>query len=298
MMIRYLFVALVLILASGCVKKQEKGTKDSITVSILPQKYFIEQMVGNRYVVNVVLKDGANHESYEPTMHQVQELEKSGLYLMLHGNAFDKVWADRLKERNPQMQVVDLSKDIDLIASGECSGHDGDSDAHEAHSSGTDPHIWVSPSTAKVMIANIRDALNEFFPADSLLISEGYNKLKTRLDSMDLHYKRSLAPFAGKTFMVYHPATSYLARDYGLKELAIETEGKEPSVASLKDLIEEGRSSQVNLILMQQEFDNRQVAIAAQETGATVVLFNPMAYDWFEESEKLLNAFTTHLVRQ
>lgn len=291
-MIKQIFFIIIPLMMLGCTRQPANINANAINVSILPQKFFIEQMVGDRYQVNVVLQDGANHESYEPSPRQMQALEQAGLYLMLCESGFDRVWADHLKQRNPALKIVDLSKGIGLIE-GSC---EHDSDEHEDNHS-IDPHIWVSPSTVGTMVTNIKDALITQFPADSAIIAKGYDSLKIKIDSVDFHYQASLKPFAGKTFMVYHPATSYLARDYNLREMALETDGKEPSVASLKEMIIEARQQQVNLIFMQQEFDRRHAAIVAEETGATIVSFNPMAYDWFLFSNDLLHQLTTHLSR-
>lgn len=291
-MIKRIFSIIIPMMILGCTRQPTSINANVINVSILPQKFFIEQMVGDRYQVNVVLQDGANHESYEPSPHQMQALEQAGLYLMLCESGFDRVWVNHLKQRNPTLKIVDLSKGIGLIE-GSC---EHESDEHE-HIHSVDPHIWVSPSTVVTMARNIKDALIAQFPADSAIIVKGYDSLKTKIDSVDSHYHASLKPFAGKTFMVYHPATSYLARDYNLKEMALETDGKEPSVAALKEMIIEARQQQVNLIFMQQEFDRRHAAIVAQETGATIVSFNPMTYDWFLFSNDLLHQLTTHLSR-
>ena len=292
MMINKLLIAIIPLVLGGCVPKKTTEVASIINVSIVPQKFFIEQMVGDRYQVNVVLEKGANHETYEPSPRQMMLLEEAPLYLMLCHNGFDQPWVDKLMARHPDLKVVDLSAGIQLLAGDACDH--GDNHHHDHHHA-VDPHIWIAPSTAKRLVENLKDALLQNFPHDSVLIVDGYQRLRSKMDSVDARYARELKPHAGKSFMVYHPATSYLARDYALNEISIESNGKEPSVARLKELIEQARAQDVNMILMQKEFDERHVQVLAQETGASVVAFDPMSENWFVFADSLLRQFTENL---
>jgi zinc transport system substrate-binding protein len=283
-------IVFVVVLFAACHGPSQIKKSNAINVSIEPQKYLIDKISGGKFAVNVIVNSGQNHETYEPTPQQMVQLEQSDLYLVVSQNGFDNQWAHNLKSRNQQMEIIDLSTGIEpLVGDHDCSGHN-----HDHHSS-MDPHLWVSPSTMKVLAYNTYKVLRANFAADSLLLDRGYDLLSAEIDSVDNLYKTQLQPFAGKTFMVYHPVLGYVARDYGLMQLPIELEGKEPSVEDIKLLIERAREQKVNLIFVQKEFDTRNAALIAEETGASIETLNPLNYNWKEEALAILNNLTSGL---
>jgi zinc transport system substrate-binding protein len=283
-------IVFVVVLFAACHGPSQIKKSNAINVSIEPQKYLIDKISGGKFAVNVIVNSGQNHETYEPTPQQMVQLEQSDLYLVVSQNGFDNQWAHNLKSRNQQMEIIDLSTGIEpLVGDHDCSGHN-----HDHHSS-MDPHLWVSPSTMKVLAYNTFMVLRANFAADSLLLDRGYDLLSAEIDSVDNLYKTQLQPFAGKTFMVYHPVLGYVARDYGLMQLPIELEGKEPSVEDIKLLIERAREQKVNLIFVQKEFDTRNAALIAEETGASIETLNPLNYNWKEEALAILNNLTSGL---
>jgi zinc transport system substrate-binding protein len=283
-------IVFVVVLFAACHGPSQIKKSNAINVSIEPQKYLIDKISGGKFAVNVIVNSGQNHETYEPTPQQMVQLEQSDLYLVVSQNGFDNQWAHNLKSRNQQMEIIDLSTGIEpLVGDHDCSGHN-----HDHHSS-MDPHLWVSPSTMKVLAYNTFMVLRANFAADSLLLDRGYDLLSAEIDSVDNLYKTQLQSFAGKTFMVYHPVLGYVARDYGLMQLPIELEGKEPSVEDIKLLIERAREQKVNLIFVQKEFDTRNAALIAEETGASIETLNPLNYNWKEEALAILNNLTSGL---
>jgi zinc transport system substrate-binding protein len=87
--------------------------------------------------------------------------------------------------------------------------------------------------------------------------------------------------------MIYHPALSYFARDYGLHQISIEEGGKEPSPAHLKEIIEVCKTEKVRIVFIQPEFDRRNAEVMAKETGTRIVPINPLSYNWEEEMIKI-----------
>ncbi len=278
---------IITILLTSCINNTSNKTKPAINVSIAPQQYFANQLLGDGYQVNVVVQPGAPHESYEPTARQMQDLEKASIYLMLCENGFDQPWAKALKDHSPLMNVVDCSGGIDLITEDEAHCHES---TH--HHTSIDPHIWISPSTTLVMVNNMKEALMKQFPADSATITKNYKNIAIEINELDNSYKTALAPFAGKKFMIYHPILSYMARDYGLTQLSIENEGKEPSVAQIKELIDTAKANNIKIIFIQKEFDTANAKLIATETGARVVPINPNGYDWPYETSLILSHLT------
>lgn len=285
----FIFCTLITFLGS-CNHAPKQTNAHVVNVSIAPQKYLVDKLSGGKYTVNVVVKNGQNHETYEPTPQQMMQLEQAGLYLMLCKDGFDQVWANHIHQRNPGMAVVDLSQGIDLLD----SEHDCAANGHN-HRHAVDPHLWISPSTMARLAENSYHALLTKFPADSVLLKQGFTSLKNEIDSLDNLYKSELHHLAHRTFMIYHPVMGYVARDYALEQLPIETEGKEPSVEDIKQLIDKAREKQVKAIFVQQEYDTRNAQLIADETGLAIQTFNPMNEDWPAETLQTLHKLTAAL---
>jgi len=280
-----LIICALAIIITACQPHKSINTHKSINVSILPQKYLVDIISGGSLEVNVMVTSGNNHETYEPSPQQMMKMEQALLYLQLCKNGFDEPWVNSLKNRNNTMKVVDLSEGIALL-----TGHNH-CDKHDHHDA-VDPHVWISPSTMKVLAQNTLTAMLAQFPQDSISFRSGYRQLEKEINSMDSLYINKLSKLKGRSIMVYHPVLGYVARDYGLTELSIETEGKEPSVESLKNLIEQAKASGVKAIFVQQEYDTRNAQIIANEIDAEIIQFDPMAYNWTQSATDLLNKLT------
>lgn len=245
-----------------------------ITVTVEPIRYFTEAIAGNRFAVASIVPKGSSPETYDPTPRQLIELVDSKAYLRIGYIGFERTLADRLAKNTPTQPFYDLSQGIDLIRD----------ETHAGLASGVEPHIWNSTVNARIIAANIRDALTD-------LDRSGRSVYASRCDSLCRHIAATdsilrvllSSPGADSTFLIYHPALSYFARDYGLHQISIEESGKEPSPARLKELIDRCRREKVNIIFVQPEFDRRNAELIARQIDARVVAVNPLSYDWEQE---------------
>lgn len=146
-------LALITLALSACIDNNQEVEKKSLTVSILPQKYFIEALAGDIYNINVMVTPGASPASYEPTPRQMAMLSNSELYFMIGHLVFEEVWIPRITKINPDLKVIDLSSGIKLIGVDEeniIEHKHATQDVHSHH--GIDPHIWMSPKQAKQIL--------------------------------------------------------------------------------------------------------------------------------------------------
>ena len=267
---------LTLFICFACGNTAQKSEKAIITVTIEPLRYFTEAIAGENYQVVSMVPKGSSPESYDPTPQQLVNLSKSQAYFRIGHIGFEQAWMKKLEANCPDMKIYDTSKGIDLIRD---KGHWHGNHFHEG---GVEPHIWNSTQNALIIADNIYQALCE-------LDSTHQADYKYRLDSLKQSIRqtdaetRKLLENADSTFLIYHPALSYFARDYGLKQISIEEGGKEPSPAQLKKLIETCRNENVHTIFVQQEFDQRNAQLIAHELGIDIVSINPLSYDWTEE---------------
>ena len=230
---------------------------------------------------------GSSPETYDPVPQQLVSLGDSKAYFRIGYIGFEQVWMDRLTDNTPHIQVFDTSKDVDLIFEEEEIHGD------HRHAGGVEPHIWNSTGNALIIARNTYKALCQLDKENEAYYLARYDSLSQRIIQTDSISRETLKePGATRTFMIYHPALSYFARDYGLKQISIEEGGKEPSPAHLKNLIETCRRDNAHVIFVQQEFDTRNAKLIADELGVDVIPINPLSYDWQEEMINIAKALT------
>lgn len=267
---------LTIFICFACGNTAQKSEKAILTVTIEPLRYFTEAIAGENYQVVSMVPKGSSPESYDPTPQQLVNLSKSQAYFRIGHIGFEQAWMKKLEANCPDMKVYDTSKGIDLIRD---KGHwHGD----HFHEGGVEPHIWNSTQNALIIVDNIYQALCELDTTHQADYKYRLDSLKQSIQQTDAETRRLLEN-ADSTFLIYHPALSYFARDYGLKQISIEEGGKEPSPAQLKKLIETCRNENVHTIFVQQEFDQRNAQLIAHELGIDIVSINPLSYDWTEE---------------
>ena len=278
-----LIYILTLFILSACGNTTQKSEKPILTVTLEPLRYFTEAIAGDSYEVVSMVPKGSSPESYDPTPQQLVNLSKSQAYFRIGYIGFEQVWMKKLEANSPDMKVYDTSKGIDLIRD---KGHwHGD----HFHEGGVEPHVWNSTQNALIIADNIYQALCELDSTHQEDYRKRLDVLKQTIRQTDANV-RTLLEKADSTFLIYHPALSYFARDYGLKQVSIEEGGKEPSPAQLKTLIETCRNENVHTIFVQQEFDQRNAQLIANELGVNIVSINPLSYDWVKEMIRIAEA--------
>ncbi len=256
-----------------------RKTVPVVTVSILPQKWLVEELMGqNRVRVQVMVPAGSGPESYDPTPRDLMSLSRSDVYFSVGDLGFERAWIPRFREQNGTLPVVEMGEYVSKMS---------DDDGNEA-----DPHLWTTPLNMKSMASVTAAALVRFFPEDKDSITARLSALDEKLDAMHRNFSRLAVMAPSKTFVIYHPALSYLARDYGMTQLSVEQDHKEPSVSQLQALVEATKKSDAKVLLIQQELDVRLVESFAQETQLRVVRINVLSPDWETEMKRIMLELT------
>lgn len=258
---------------------------DTLYVSILPIKGLVKAIVGDDFPIEVLVPAGASPETFEPTPRQFIALNQAQLVFNVGLIDFETSLLSKIEQ---QGKIIDLSRGIDLIA-GTCShNHHGEKHAH-----GIDPHIWTSPRTLQQMATNAYEAIHAAYP-DSVKYTTAYHKLQEELTALDARTGAKIAAAGVKYFIIYHPALTYYARDYGIEQLAIEAEGKDPSAKRLSEIIRRARADRVQRIYYQNQFPASTVEIIARDIEAQYVEIDPLREDCVQN----LDAITDLIVRQ
>jgi zinc transport system substrate-binding protein len=249
-----------------------------VWVSIVPQEYFVERIGGERVVVEVMVPPGASPATYEPKPSQIESLANADLYVRIRV-PFEEAWMSRIEAANQGMSIVDQSDGIERI-------------------DGTDPHVWLSPRLAKTQADNIYQGLVEVDPGGESLYRANLEAFLTDLDELDARIEETLSGLEVREFMVFHPAWSYFARDYGLTMIPVQIEGSDPSAAEMTELVQTARSHNIKVIFAQPEFSTRSADTIAEEIGGRVLLISPLAPDWLENLERVADTFAEVLGEQ
>lgn len=257
-----------------------------VTVSILPQKYLVERIAGDYLNVNVMIPPGMNPATCDLNTGQLKKLYDSDLCFTIGYLPFELTHLYPVLETLKDIPVINHSRDVQLL-SGSCSHQH---DAEHEHG-GIDPHIWLSPANVQTMITTIYRVLSERYPEQQETFKANYEDLSRDVDSIARQAQQVLTGRTHKEFLIYHPALTYFAGDYGLEQISIEDEGKEPNPAHLKKIIDLAREKNIHMIFIQSQFDSSNAESIAREIGGQIIPIDPLAEDWIKEMNHLINAF-------
>lgn len=251
---------------AGCVKKEEgKVAKEEaiiVWVSILPQADLVKKIGGELVEVNVLIPKGVSPEDYELPPQKLKELSRADIYFMVGHLPLEKAWIEKIKANNRDLQVVDTSQGIEIIDD--------------------NPHIWLSPRLAVVQAYNIFEALSRIDKENKDYYEENYAALKDELEEMDKNMEALFSPLKTRLFITYHPAWTYLARDYRLTELSIEKHGKEPAARDIARIIDIARENGIKTVFVSPQHSEKSAQTIAKELGGEVKVIDPLPASYNE----------------
>lgn len=238
-----------------------------VAVSIAPQEYLLRRIGGDIINVEVLVAPGQSPATYEITPRQMAELTNADLYFTI-GVPFERTLSERLEKSLPDLKLVSC-----YCETAHQHDHEGDNDL--------DPHCWLDPDQLKQIALCMTEALRKQYPDKEGYFRDGYGIILRQLKKIDNEIKDLLASYKGQSFYVYHPAFGHFAERYGLRQVAIEQDGKEPSAKKLAELIRQAKADGVKYIFVQPQFAHKSAGTVAEEIGAELVELDPLAGDLF-----------------
>jgi zinc transport system substrate-binding protein len=274
-------ILIVALFLAGCTSEEQDDGKLDVIVSILPQKAFVEAVAGDLVNVKELIPAGSSPATYEPEPSTLESVENADIYFRIGYIPFEKSHIDTLTDLNKDMTVVDTSDGIQL---------------RYFDSGGTDPHIWLSPILVKEQVDTIAQTLSEKDPDNAETYNSNAEEFKDQLDALDSEIESQLSQLeTGSKLMVFHPAWGYFADEYGLEQIAIEQEGKEPTAQELEDLIELARDENISVIFVQSQFDTNIANSVAEEIEAIVISINPLSEDYINNLQNVATTISESL---
>jgi zinc transport system substrate-binding protein len=260
----------------------------SVFVSILPQKYVVEKIGGNLVDVSVMVGPGAGPATYEPKPQQMVRLAGAKIYFAV-GVPFEHVWLRKILEVNPKLYLVHTDSGVERIPM-KTARKKGDRRSQVSVTK--DPHIWLSPPLVMLQARNVLRGLLEVDPANRAVFEDNYRQLIREIVDLDIELGAGFAEMEkGKEFMVFHPAWGYFAKAYGLKQIAVEIEGKEPKPAELQQLIKYAKERQIEVLFVQPQFSRKSAQTIARAIGGRTAVADPLAPDWAENLRRVAGLF-------
>jgi zinc transport system substrate-binding protein len=258
--------------------------KINIVVSILPLAEFTEKIGGDKVQVSVMVPPGAAPHTYEPMPGQFIEVSSTHLYVKV-GSAidFEVAWLDKIQSMNRAMVICDASAGLELV-------HDDDNDQKRY-----DPHVWLSVRNAKIMAKNISACLCALDSVHTGYYTKNLETYLSQLDSLDSEIEQLLSAKSHREFIVYHPAWTYFARDYGLTQIPVEIQGKQPTARTMQHLIEHARANNIQIIFASPQFNRESADAIAREIGGRVVFIDPLEKNFIANMRAVAQAVSEAL---
>jgi zinc transport system substrate-binding protein len=256
-------IGLSLAVLAGCADPLQ-NSRLRVLVSVPPLAFLADRIGADRVAVEVMIPPGASPVTHEPSPRQMLALQRASLYFALGHPAFlfERRYLEIFRRQNPRLEVVALIPRSDSAWRGE------------------DPHVWLAPPFAADAARSIAHALSEKMPEAESLFRTNLTSLLGEISELDEEIRALLTPVRERSFVVYHPAWGHFANHYGLLQLALQREGKDPGPGTLAALLDEVQEDQATVVFVQREFSQRSAQTLAAELDARVVALDPLAYDW------------------
>ena len=265
----------------------------SVFVSVMPLKFFVERIGGEHVGVKVLVQPGHSPVTYEPTPRQMAALSTAQACVLI-GVPFETLWMRRIQDINPELEIIDPRDGIVLLPM-QHQALDIDKIEHASHAhshESGDPHVWLDPSLVKIISINIRDHLMRIDQDNSKAYEQNTEQFLRELDELDREIHKLTENIEKRKFLVFHPAWGYFARAYGLEQISVEYEGKEPGPHTLANLIEAAKQQGINTVFVQKQFSTRAASTLAEELEGRVVVLDPLAEDYFENLRQAAKAIS------
>ncbi|HHW11812.1 MAG TPA: zinc ABC transporter solute-binding protein [Firmicutes bacterium] len=282
-------------LVTSDVLRRRDRERINVFVSILPQKFFVERIGGERVTVSVMVGPGQNPATYEPLPQQMKALTEAHIYFRI-GVPFETAWLDRLSALNPELIMVDTREGIALRQMEHHSCHapaveTAEPDAAAHHRAGLpDPHIWLDPLLVKIQAETVYRALAAFDPEHQGYFKANLDRFHAELEQLHAELQAIFDGLEKKTLMVYHPAWGYLTDRYGLKQVPLEVEGKEPGPRELAQLIDYAKTQGIRVVFIQRQFNSTAAEAVARAVNGQVVSIDPLAEDYLTNMRRIAQA--------
>lgn len=277
-----IFIIISIIIFSACIviirpkgENKQDDNKIQIVATLFPQYDFAKQIGGDKVNVSLLLTPGTETHTYEPTPQDIIRINDSDLFI--YTGKYMEPWADRIVGGiDSDTKILDASNNINLLKSED--DDDEEEHEHEEHHHEFDPHIWLDPQNAIIMVKNITEELcsidkenEEYYRANSERIIAEINSMDLDIENTIKNSNKNKVVFGG-TF-----AYAYFVNKYKLEYVTAYDscgESSEPSVARVKEVIDYMKENNIKVVFYQEASSGKIADSIAKETGAKKLVFH------------------------
>jgi zinc transport system substrate-binding protein len=275
-----------LLLLSSCTRQNATKDKILLALSIQPQTWFVQQIAGDKADIITLLPPGQNQHTYEPTPKQIQSLASADAWI-LSGADFEIGLRPKVEKAFPKLPIVDGTQGVNFRRITKEESGNGSHTALEL-----DRHTWLGREPAKILAAHTKDTLCKFDKKNEKYYNEHYDSVIKIIDETFDQLKINLAPLKGRSIFVYHPSFGYFFDEFGIKQEAVETGGKEPSPKDINNLIKKIKEENAAAIIVQTQFPTNAAKALAESSDLEIIYLSTFATDWLANIKEIGNALT------
>lgn len=298
-----ILMILAMAVMAGCTAANTGNEDDGrikVAVSVVPEAAFVEAVAGDLVDVVTVIPSGYSPANYQPTTLEMQALSDADIYFVMNVPAEDANILPKIYDFNEDIKLVNLryvvSEVYPLIhmeahEHGEEDEHEEDEHEEDEHDEeGTvDPHIWLSPKRAVVIVQTIANELAKMDEANAETYQANAAEYITELEKLDAEIAEIVDDMDNKAFMIYHGSYGYFADDYGLDMISLEIDGKAATAANMQSAIEHANEQNITAVFYQDEFDDNQAKTISEEISGSVEKARALSYDYIDSLKEFVN---------
>jgi zinc transport system substrate-binding protein len=259
--------------------------KVNVVVSIAPQLFFVKKIGGDLVDTTLMIPSGTNPVTYSPKPNQLNKLKKATHYFTI-SVAFEKAWMQKFLQINPNIIIVDSTSLIKKLPM-----NSGLKEDKEHKHTSLDPHVWLDPKLVKLQAKVYTDTLKKFDTANSNIYEKNYQNFLKELEKIDANITEKLKNLKNREFIVFHPSFGYFANSYGLKQIAIENEGKKPSLKYLNKVINFAKEHNIKTVFVAPQFSQKSAKYIANRLDADVKIIDPLSREWDKNILEIARSF-------
>ncbi len=275
--ILFFFTLLTGLLTFAACNTSNSQKEERIVTTIPPLQYLAEAIVKDSLPVECLVPEGMAPEIYEPNAQQMSQLYNSTTLIATGLLSFEKQLYRGAKENNNNLKIINISQNITPVRGPDFVHGD------HIHQGETDPHVWCSPKQMLIAAKSCYEHLCQQYPQYRNYFSANFTKLENEILELHQLAETTFATQQKRDFLIFHPTLTYFANDYNLKQIAIEVDGKEPSIKQVQDIIQMARNSQLKHIFVQKEFTMKSLDNIAKEFGGSIITIDPLSKHWDKE---------------
>jgi len=286
---RLFIVVVILIVVAGVLSyvainnssNSNLNGKIGVGVSIGPEVEWVNAVGGDKVHVTLMVPEGSDPHTYEPLPNQLTQVSNAKMYVEIGSPLeFETNYMDKIKSANPNMLIVNASEGIQLIPN-----------AAENESTTMDPHDWVDPKNAMIMVNNIYNGLVQVDPADKDYFQKNRDIYMAQLKQLDENTTKILKDKNGTDILVYHPAFGYYAKDYNLTQVGAMLNDEEPSPQRIAMMVNIAKQNNITVLYNEPQYDPKFMQSIASQVGGQVLTVNDLDEHYIQNMINVANAF-------